>query len=136
MAVFAGALGVGLQAFTVYRTWSALNGLFEHANFRVPRWLDNTLSLVTTWPNMHKVHHSREAHETDTNYGNIFSWFDRLFSTYTPSWRGTTVQCGLEGTDHPSAQTTSALLAMPFRSASTQRGGSVSARDEFAATAD
>jgi sterol desaturase/sphingolipid hydroxylase (fatty acid hydroxylase superfamily) len=113
MAAFAGTLGVGLQPFTVYRTWSALNGLLEHANVRVPHWLDTTLSLVTTWPNMHKVHHSREAHETDTNYGNMFSWFDRLFSTYTPSWRGTTVRCGLEGTDHRSAQTTSALLAMP-----------------------
>jgi sterol desaturase/sphingolipid hydroxylase (fatty acid hydroxylase superfamily) len=121
MAAFAGALGVSLPAFTVYRTWSALNGLVEHANIRVPRWLDGTLSLLTTWPNMHKVHHSREPRETDTNYGNIFSWFDRLFSTYTPSWRGTTVRCGLEGEDHLAQQTTSALLAIPFRRSSASR---------------
>lgn len=115
MAAFACTFGVGLLAFTVYRMWSALNGLLEHASFRVPRWLDGALSLVTTWPNMHKVHHSRAARETNTNYGNIFSWFDRLFFTYTPSWRGTTVDCGLDGFDEPALQTTAGLLAMPFK---------------------
>jgi len=111
------ALGVGLGAFTVYRIWSALNALLEHANIRVPRRLDAALSLVTTWPNMHKIHHSRDVRETDSNYGNIFSWFDRLFGTYTPSWLGTTVTCGLDGFDEPSMQTTSGLLAMPFQDA-------------------
>jgi sterol desaturase/sphingolipid hydroxylase (fatty acid hydroxylase superfamily) len=115
LAAFACLLGVGLAAFTVYRLWSALNALLEHANIRVPRRVDAALSLVTTWPNMHKVHHSRDVRETDTNYGNIFSWFDRLFGTYTPSWLGTTVACGLDGYDDPAIQTTSGLLAMPFK---------------------
>jgi sterol desaturase/sphingolipid hydroxylase (fatty acid hydroxylase superfamily) len=114
MAAFACAFGVGIRAFAVYRLWSAINGLLEHANLRVPRRLDAALSLITTWPNMHKVHHSRDVGESDTNYGNIFSWFDRLFSTFTPSWRGETVVCGLDGFDDPSAQTTAGLLAMPF----------------------
>ena len=115
MAIAACAGGVGVGAFMVYRVWSALSGLMEHANLRLPRWLDRVLSLMTTWPNMHKVHHSRAASETDTNYGNIFPWFDWLLSTYTPSWRGTTVACGLEGFDEPSLQTTSGLLALPFK---------------------
>jgi sterol desaturase/sphingolipid hydroxylase (fatty acid hydroxylase superfamily) len=115
MVAFAGALGVGLVPFMIYRVWSARNGLLEHANIRVPRWLDHVLSLVTTWPNMHKVHHSRDVRETDTNYGNIFSWFDRLFGTYTPAARGATVVCGLDGLDEPAMQTTRGLLAMPFK---------------------
>jgi sterol desaturase/sphingolipid hydroxylase (fatty acid hydroxylase superfamily) len=115
LTVFAAALGVSLGAFAVYRLWSALNALLEHANIRVPPRLDAALSLVTTWPNMHKVHHSRELRETDSNYGNIFSWFDRLFGTYLPSWRGTSVACGLDGFDEPATQTTSGLLALPFR---------------------
>ena len=114
MAAFACALGVGIGAFAVYRLWSAVNGLLEHANIRVPRALDRALSLVTTWPNMHKVHHSRDVRETDSNYGNIFSWFDRLFGTYTPSWRGEHVACGLDGLDEPALQTTTGLLALPF----------------------
>jgi sterol desaturase/sphingolipid hydroxylase (fatty acid hydroxylase superfamily) len=114
MATFACVFGVGLGVFVVYRAWSAFNGLLEHANVRVPRWLDTSLALVTTWPNMHKVHHSRQLHEVRTNYGNIFSWFDRLFGTYTPSARGATVTCGVDGFDDRASQTTRALLAMPF----------------------
>jgi sterol desaturase/sphingolipid hydroxylase (fatty acid hydroxylase superfamily) len=114
MAVFAALLGVSLGAFVVYRAWSVLNGLLEHANVKVPRWLDRALAVVTTWPNMHKVHHSRDARETDTNYGNIFSWFDRLFGTYTPSWRGEAVRCGLDGFDDLRSQRLGSLLYSPF----------------------
>ncbi|MEO8704379.1 MAG: sterol desaturase family protein [Kofleriaceae bacterium] len=117
MAAFACVGGVGLFAFVCYRTWSALNGLLEHANIRVPHWLDRALALVTTWPNMHKVHHSRDVRETNTNYGNIFSWFDRLFGTYTPSRRGATVVCGLDGFDASSTQSTKGLLVLPFKGA-------------------
>jgi sterol desaturase/sphingolipid hydroxylase (fatty acid hydroxylase superfamily) len=115
MASFACSFGVGVGAFVVYRTWSAVNGLLEHSNLRVPRWLDGALSLFTTWPNMHKVHHSRDVRESDTNYGNIFSWFDRLFGTFTPSTRGETVVCGVDGLDDVRSQSTRGLLAMPFR---------------------
>jgi sterol desaturase/sphingolipid hydroxylase (fatty acid hydroxylase superfamily) len=114
MGVFAVALGPTPAAFAVYRVWSALNGLLEHANVRAPLWFDKWLALVTTWPHMHKVHHSRTPKETDTNYGNIFSFFDRLFSTFTPSHRGVSIVYGLDGFDDPATQTTTGLLALPF----------------------
>jgi sterol desaturase/sphingolipid hydroxylase (fatty acid hydroxylase superfamily) len=110
----AGVLGVGVGAFAVYRVWSALNGLAEHANVRMPRWLDRTLALVVVSPDMHKVHHSRDVRETDTNYGNIFSVFDRVLGTFTPTERGPTVVCGLDGHDAPAQQTFTGLLTMPF----------------------
>jgi sterol desaturase/sphingolipid hydroxylase (fatty acid hydroxylase superfamily) len=115
MAAFAFALGASPGAFAVYRSWSVINGLLEHANIRVPLWLDSLLSFVTTWPNMHKVHHSRIATETNTNYGNILSLFDRLFLTFTPSKRGLQIVYGLDGLDDPPTQTTAGLLAIPFR---------------------
>jgi sterol desaturase/sphingolipid hydroxylase (fatty acid hydroxylase superfamily) len=121
LAAFAIALGASPGAFAVYRLWVALNGLLEHANLRAPLWLDRLLSLVTTWPHMHKIHHSRVAAETDSNYGNLFSFWDRLFSTFTPSSRGVSVAYGLDGLDDPETQTTAGLLALPFRKA----GGSV-----------
>lgn len=117
MALFAIALGVPPAAFAVYRVWSVLNGLLEHANIRVPRRLDRAVALVLTSPNMHKVHHSRRPAETDTNYGNIFSIFDRLFGTFTPTERGERITYGLEGFDEPASQTTIGLLASPFRAA-------------------
>jgi len=117
MAAFALVLGPSPAAFAVYRVASALNGLLEHANVRVPLGLDRALSLVTTWPTMHKLHHSRRASETNTNYGNLFSLFDRLFSTFTPPGDGTRIVYGLDGFDDPAVQTTAGLLALPFRGA-------------------
>jgi len=98
IAAMAIAIGPSPAGFAVYRTASALNALLEHSNLRAPRWLDTLLSLVTTWPHMHKVHHSRVPEETDTNYGNLFSLWDRLFGTYTPSHRGRTIATASMGT--------------------------------------
>lgn len=114
MAAAAIGLGASPAAFGIYRVWAALNGLFEHSNIRTPLRLDSLLSLVVSTPNMHKVHHSRVAEETNTNYGNIFSLFDRLFFTFTPSRRGVNITYGLDGFDDPRVQTTAALLVMPF----------------------
>jgi len=120
MAAFAFVLGASPASFAVYRTASALNGLLEHANIRLPLWLDHVLALVTTWPNMHKVHHSRTPEQTDTNYGNLFSFWDRLFRTFTSSSRGTDIHYGLDGFDGMHTQTTKGLLWLPFRIARTQ----------------
>jgi sterol desaturase/sphingolipid hydroxylase (fatty acid hydroxylase superfamily) len=73
------------------------------------------LSLVFTWPDVHKVHHSRDARFTDTNYGNLVSWWDRLFGSFTPAHEGRNIAYGLAGLDDPATQTTSGLLALPFR---------------------
>lgn len=129
LAAAAVALGASPGAFAVYRAWAALNGLLEHANIRMPRRLDAFLSLVVATPNMHKVHHSRTATETNTNYGNIFALFDRLFSTFTPSERGLGIVYGLDGTDEPATQTTAGLLALPFRDAKGFAGPVVAAPD-------
>jgi sterol desaturase/sphingolipid hydroxylase (fatty acid hydroxylase superfamily) len=121
MGVMVIMLGPSPAAFTVYRVASALNALLEHANIRAPRWLDAALSLVTSWPHMHKVHHSRIPAQTDSNYGNLFSFWDRLFGTFTPTQQGTAISYGLEGMDDPASQTTRGLLAAPFRDAALSR---------------
>lgn len=74
-------LGVPLVALALYRTLSAVNALVEHANFRLPIRLDRLVSLVWATPNIHKVHHSVCEKETDSNYGNLLSLFDRGFGT-------------------------------------------------------
>jgi len=114
LAALALPLGVSAGAFAMYRVLVALAGLLEHANVRVPPQLDALLSLVFTWPNLHKVHHSRDARFTDTNYGNLVSWWDRLFATFTPSREGATIAYGLDGLDDPATQRTAGLLALPF----------------------
>jgi sterol desaturase/sphingolipid hydroxylase (fatty acid hydroxylase superfamily) len=121
LAAFALPLGASPAAFAVYRSAVALFGLLEHANLRVPRRLGVLLSLAFTWPDVHKVHHSRDARFTDTNYGNVVSWWDRLFGTFTPAPEGRAVAYGLDGFDEPAAQTTAGLLALPFRPAAPER---------------
>ena len=52
-----------------------------HANWRIPLWLDKAMSYIFISPNVHKFHHHFERPWTDTNFGNIFSIWDRMFGT-------------------------------------------------------
>lgn len=80
----AGALlGAPIAIIALYRSLSVLNAIFEHANFRLPRRLDHLLAWVWVTPDVHKMHHSDIAAQTDSNYGNLLSLFDRVFGTYT-----------------------------------------------------
>jgi sterol desaturase/sphingolipid hydroxylase (fatty acid hydroxylase superfamily) len=110
-------LGVSPALFTLYRLASALFGLLEHANLRLPARVDAWLALVVPWPNFHKLHHSRDARFTDTNYGNLVTWWDRLFVTYTPAHEAAGVRYGLDGFDAPELQTAAALLLSPLSAA-------------------
>jgi sterol desaturase/sphingolipid hydroxylase (fatty acid hydroxylase superfamily) len=107
--------GLPLGVVAVYLTISALNAQLEHANFKLRDSLDRLVRLAFVTPNMHKVHHSREQVETDTNYSNIFSFWDRVFGTYTGNVDLLKLQYGLDGFDDQKKQTLSALLTLPFR---------------------
>jgi len=106
--------GLSLEVVAVYLTMSALNAQLEHANIRINHSLDRWLRLIVVTPNMHKVHHSRQQSETDTNYSNIFSVWDRIFSTYSPAADFKRLRYGLDGFDDPQKQTVRALLRLPF----------------------
>lgn len=75
---------IGAPALAVLAFEILLNGtaLFNHANLRLPRWLDGLLRLVIVTPDMHRVHHSALRHEHDSNYGFALSIWDRIFRTY------------------------------------------------------
>lgn len=115
IAVPAWVLGAPPAAIAVYRLLGALNSVLEHANIRVPRVLDRVFVLLWVTPDMHKVHHSRERVETDSNYANLFSFFDRVFLTFTPSTRGPSVRYGIRGYDAREHQSIGAVLWLPFQ---------------------
>jgi sterol desaturase/sphingolipid hydroxylase (fatty acid hydroxylase superfamily) len=75
---------LGAPASAVLLFEIVLNGgaMFNHANVRLPAWLDSWLRLVIVTPDMHRVHHSTDRTETDSNYGFNLSIWDRMFSTY------------------------------------------------------
>ncbi|WP_264536865.1 sterol desaturase family protein [Flavobacterium sp. N1736] len=80
-----GVLIVGSPMWMVflYQSLSVVASQFNHANISLPNKLDNILSYLIVSPNMHKVHHHYVLPYTDSNYGNIFSVWDRLFGTFT-----------------------------------------------------
>lgn len=130
IAMTAWTLGAPPAAVAIYRLLGALNSALEHANIRVPRVLDRALVWFWVTPDMHKVHHSRERAETDSNYANLFSFFDRLFHTFTPSSRGPLVRYGIEGYDAREHQSIGAVLWLPFQRSVTRPGADYDRRSE------
>ncbi len=74
--------GAPMWLVMLYQSASALLSQFNHANISLPKQIDKVISWVIVSPNMHKVHHHYVLPLTDTNYGNIFSIWDRLFGTF------------------------------------------------------
>jgi sterol desaturase/sphingolipid hydroxylase (fatty acid hydroxylase superfamily) len=74
--------GSPVYAVMIYQTVLILSTAFTHANISLPRWFDSSLSYVFVSPNMHKVHHHWQQPFTDSNYGAIFSIWDRLLGTF------------------------------------------------------
>lgn len=67
----------------LYQSLSVVFSQFNHANISLPEKLDYFISYFIVSPNMHKVHHHYVLPYTDSNYGNIFSIWDRIFGTFT-----------------------------------------------------
>lgn len=74
--------GAPMYAVMIYQTLLVLATAFTHANISLPKKLDRVLSYVLVSPNMHKVHHHWKQPYTDSNYGGVFSIWDRIFGTY------------------------------------------------------
>ncbi|HCD50869.1 MAG TPA: sterol desaturase [Balneolaceae bacterium] len=74
--------GAPIWIVFMYQTLSAFFTHLNHANINMPRKADRALSYLFVTPLMHKVHHHYTQPLTDTNYGNIFAIWDRLFGTY------------------------------------------------------
>ena len=81
LAVF--IIGAPMWMVFLYQTLSVVLTQFNHSNVKMPAWLDDTLVWIICTPNMHRVHHHYRMPYTDSNFGNIFSIWDRLFGTFT-----------------------------------------------------
>lgn len=95
-----------------------LNGtaMFNHANIKLPLWLDAIVRQVLVTPDMHRVHHSDIRGEHDSNYGFALSIWDRMFGTYTaqPEKGHDNMTIGLQWQDD-SPSKLGWSLALPFR---------------------
>ncbi len=75
-------VGAPMWMVFLYQTLSVVMTQFNHSNIELPQLLDRILSMVIVTPNMHHVHHHYRMPYSDMNYGNIFSFWDRLLGTF------------------------------------------------------
>jgi len=75
-------IGAPIGIVMLYQSMSLVATQFSHANIKLPRKVDHALSYFLVSPDMHKVHHHYVLPYTDSNYGNIFSIWDRMLGTY------------------------------------------------------
>jgi len=107
--------GAPMWLIFLYQSLSVILSQFNHANIVLPEWLDKMISLVIVTPNMHHVHHHYIQPFTDSNYGNIFSIWDRIFGTF--QWiEQQKIIYGIDTHPEPSENNRiSSLLKIPFQ---------------------
>src|SRR5262249_18240245 len=76
-----GLIGMSLRTFATYELVFQAETLFHHSNLRMPIRFERLLTRLIVTPRMHGIHHSQVRRETNSNFGVIFSWWDRLHQT-------------------------------------------------------
>lgn len=117
VAIF--AFGPPVLAVLIFEV--VLNGaaVFNHANVRLPARIEPVLRWLMVTPDMHRIHHSKDMRETNSNYGFDLSVWDRLFGTYRaqPALGHEWMRIGVSGLEDPkSSVRLLGLLAQPFLS--------------------
>jgi sterol desaturase/sphingolipid hydroxylase (fatty acid hydroxylase superfamily) len=116
---FALILVLGPPAVAVLVFEILLNGasMFNHGNVRLPAGVDRVLRWLVVTPDMHRVHHSIDPRETNSNFGFNVPWWDRLFGTYVAQPRaghgGMTI--GIEQFRAPGELRLDRMLLQPLR---------------------
>lgn len=108
------ALGPPVAAVVLFEVLLNAASLFNHGNVRIPLRLDRALRWAVVTPDMHRVHHSVDPAETDSNFGFSAPWWDRLFGTYRaqPAQGHERMEVGVRDLR---AGTVWRMLLLPFR---------------------
>jgi sterol desaturase/sphingolipid hydroxylase (fatty acid hydroxylase superfamily) len=107
-------LGFPFASIIAFESLLLCATIFHHSNLRLPAGFERSLSAVIITPGIHWVHHHAARADTDSNYGTLFSFWDRLFRTRSPTPRTPTMTIGVEGEGERALP---ALLLRPFRRA-------------------
>lgn len=75
-------VGTPIAIVMIYQSLSVVFTQLTHANIKLPKQIDKAISYIFISPDMHKIHHHYRLPYTDSNYGNIFSIWDRILGTY------------------------------------------------------
>jgi sterol desaturase/sphingolipid hydroxylase (fatty acid hydroxylase superfamily) len=107
-------LGLPLWIGLVYASLLAFNAQLEHSNIKVNSKVEKVLQIIFVTPNMHKIHHSKYQTETDSNYANIFSFWDKMFGTFTKTRQTDKIEYGLDYLKDKDYSFKELLFKIPF----------------------
>lgn len=103
---------IPLTSVVVFEAVVLLSAIFHHSNVRLPRGFEAALSKLIITPSIHWVHHHAVRADTDSNYGTLFSFWDRLFKSRSPAARTGDMPIGVEAEEDRDLPN---LLIRPFR---------------------
>jgi sterol desaturase/sphingolipid hydroxylase (fatty acid hydroxylase superfamily) len=111
------ALGAPALAVLLFEVLLNATSMFSHGNVRLPERLDRMLRWIVVTPDMHRVHHSVDAPETNSNFGFNLPWWDRMFGTYRaqPVAGHDAMTIGIEQFRERSELRLDRMLLQPFR---------------------
>lgn len=111
-------LGPPILAIIIFEILLNATAMFNHGNIRLPLGLDRGLRWLLVTPDMHRVHHSTEDDEANSNFGFSLPWWDRLFGTYRDQPRGghEQMQIGIRKYRQPrQVSWFDGILTLPFK---------------------
>ena len=110
-------LGVPALGMMIFEVLLNATSMFNHSNIRLSATVDNRLRGILVTPDMHRVHHSIVAQETNSNFGFNLPWWDRLFGTYRaqPAAGHEAMTIGLSQFREPSEFRLDRMLLQPLR---------------------
>ena len=111
------ALGAPAVSVLIFEVLLNATSMFNHGNVQFPAWLDRIVRWIVVTPDMHRVHHSILARETNSNFGFNLPWWDRLFGTYRaqPEAGQLGMTIGIDAFRDPRELRLDRMLVQPWR---------------------
>ncbi|MEY2528541.1 MAG: hypothetical protein QOJ05_631, partial [Verrucomicrobiota bacterium] len=107
--------GISPSTFAVFFVVFEGAVAFHHSNWRLPIRLERILNLIIVTPRMHGIHHSIVQRETNSNWGTVFCWWDKLHRTLRRDIPQDALTIGVAGYRDEHELTLGKLWALPFR---------------------
>ena len=96
--------------------FGAVHSAFTHTELLIPEKIDRYLKYFIITPNIHRIHHSQDMKEGNSNFGNVFPWWDMLFKTYEHknAENLNQLEFGINAKESPKSNSIKSLLINPF----------------------
>ena len=113
--------GIDFWALVIFELMFEAANLFEHSNWRLPIFIERFLNHVLVTPRMHGIHHSIVQRETNSNWGTVFCWWDKLHRTLRRDIPQDAITIGVASYRDETELTFGKLFVLPFREQRTWR---------------